>query len=215
MSFCNNVFVGTRYLQRELAGQNVASEVMLPPVTVNSLPVRNITEVQPHILLKQNDTTNAGTICVMKAVAMVKQKYPRTELSVMIENFEDWLDSDIDTEQFVQPFDCTISFVPEKFHEDFKKADVFINCSPSETVPQALLAAMASGLPSISFETYGAREIIENGVNGLLIRLNDHNQLSDKIIKLIEEPALTETISKEAVKIRGKLSVDNFARLLQ
>ena len=215
MSLCGNVYLGTRYLQRTLARFKVKSEVMLAPADVKALPMHIIREVQPHILLKQNDTTNAGTICIMKAVAMVKQKYPRTELSVMIENFEEWLDSDIDAEQFVQPFDCTISFVPEKFPENFKKADVYINCSPSETVPLALLAAMASGIPSISFDTYGAREIIENGINGLLIRHFDHNQLADQIIKLVEEPELVENISKEAVKIRQRLGAENFARLAQ
>jgi glycosyltransferase involved in cell wall biosynthesis len=97
----------------------------------------------------------------------------------------------------------------------YAQADIMLNCPSSESAPITLLTGMAMGLPSISFETYGAREIIENGINGIMIRHNDHNQLADEIIRLIEEPPLVKSISKEAVKIREKLSIDNLARLLE
>ncbi len=189
MSLCSNVYVGTRYLQRELAKRNVESEVLLPPVTVNSIPVRTISRVQPHILLVHESATDAGAICAAKAAAMVKQKYPRTELTNLTE-------------------------VPQEFRKAFADADIFVNCSASESAPAALLAAMASGMPSISFETYGAREIIENGVNGFLIRHNDHNQLADSIIKLVEESALVSKVSQEATKLKDKLAVEKLVRLM-
>ncbi len=182
LKLCQDVYVSSRYFQSDLAKQKINSEVVLPPVNIESWPVRTIDQVQPQIMLNQSDTAEAGIICAMKAVGMVKQKYPRTELLLRIENFE--------------------------------TADIFINCSQSETVPWALLAAMATGLPCISVESYGAREVIENGVNGLLIRQNDHSQLADKIIKLVEEPVLAARISKEAVRIRARLSMDNLVRRL-
>jgi len=215
LKLCKNVYVASRYLQLDLAKLKIKSEVVLRPVTANLLPARIVSQVQPHILVKFNSAFDAGVLCAMKAVGIVKQKYPRTELTVLTDLPHNWLNSSMDAVDFLQRHVYKISYVPRELQSAFAEADVFVNCSPYETLQPALLAAMSSGLPTISIETYGAREIIENGVNGLLIRPNDHSQLADKIIKLTEEPALAVNISKEAVKIRARLGIDNVARLVQ
>ena len=215
MSLCGHVYVGTRYLQRKLARYNVKSEVMLPPGSVDSLPVRAITAVQPHILLVHNSAVDSGAICIMRAFIMVKRKFPRTTMTVVTNEPVRWPMEVMQLGQSIQGHDYVSSRNEQDIIRAFAEADLFVNFSTSETVPSALLVAMASGLPSISFETYGAREIIKNGINGLLIQHNDHNQLANEIIRLIEEPVLAASISKEAVKIRARFSVENIVRLLQ
>lgn len=215
LKLCRSVFVSSRYLQLDLAKLNIKSEVVLRPVTSNLLPARIVSKIQPHILVKFNSAFDPGVFCAMKAVGIVKQKYPRTELTVLTDNPQEWVISSMEAIEFLQRHVFMFSHEPKDLQAVFAKADLFVNCSPEESLQPAILAAMSSGLPTISIETYGAREIIENGVNGMLIRPNDHSQLADKIIKLIEEPALAESISKEAVKVKTRLSIDNFARLLQ
>jgi len=215
MSLCSQVYVGTKYLQRELAQYKVKSEVLPPPVNFDSWPVRVIDEVQPHLLLVHNSAIDSGAICAIRAFIMVKHKYPRTTITVVTQDSIRWMMGVMQLGQNIQGHDYVNPDNEPEFRRAFSQADIFVNCSQSESVPPALLAAMASGLPSISFESYGAREIIEYGMNGLLIRHNDHNQLANEIIRLIEEPALAAQISREAAKIRRKLSVDNIARLVK
>jgi len=215
MLLCSNVYVGTRYLKRELAKQNVKSEVMLPPVSTSALPARTIREIQPHILLVNNSAVDSGAICAMRAFIMVKHKYPRTTMTVVTDEPVRWLMGVMQLGQNIQGHDYVSPHKEQDVKKIFGEADLFVNCSASEAAPSALLAAMATGMPSISFETYGAREIIENGINGLLIRHNDHNQLAEEIIRLIEEPALAPQMSKEAAKLRAKVTVENIVRYLQ
>ena len=151
MSWCNRVYVGTRYLQRELAEYQVRSEVMLPPVDLNSFPARTISEIQPHILLVHESAVDAGAICAMRAFIMVKHKYPRTTMTVVTSDAIRWQIGVMQLGQNIQGHYYCNPNEQEKIKSAFAIADVFVNCSPSETVTSPLLAAMVSGLPSISF----------------------------------------------------------------
>lgn len=212
MALFERVFVGSKYQQRELAKFNVSSESLLPPFDINSWPVRKIESVLPQLLLSDENLSEAGILCALKAYSLVKQKYPRTAMTVISNNQEYWSASaeqfglTLDAENFVNP-ESAASIV-----RAYAGADVYVNCSLLESAPAPLLAAMISGLPVISFETYGAREIIHSGENGLLIEHNDYNQLADKIIDLTEQPELATKISAESAKIRLSLSAEKFVQ---
>ncbi len=57
---------------------------------------------------------------------------------------------------------------------------------------------MVLGIPPIACATDGAREIITNGVDGLLVRVGDHEDLAEAILKLIEDPALRQRLGAKA-----------------
>ncbi|MGH8016599.1 MAG: glycosyltransferase family 4 protein, partial [Candidatus Zixiibacteriota bacterium] len=207
MTFCSNVIVGTRYMQRELARRKVKSDVKMPPIDLSSYPVRTITEVQPRLVVVYDGTEDSAKLCAMLAFYLVQQKYPRTELTIAMSEANNEKMPDQILELLQSGISLSVNLKNESYAKEFGQSDIFLNCSYLETAPLELLAAMAMGLPSISFETYGAREIIENGTNGFLIRHNDHSQLADRIIELIENRELVSKVSTEAAKIRAKFSV--------
>ncbi|KQB91651.1 glycosyl transferase family 1 [Geobacillus sp. PA-3] len=49
-------------------------------------------------------------------------------------------------------------------------ATVFVNLSSSEGVPVAIMEAMSMGIPVIATDVGGTREIVENGLNGYLLK---------------------------------------------
>lgn len=56
-----------------------------------------------------------------------------------------------------------------KFYEE-NPVTVFVNLSSSEGVPVSIMEAFSMGLPVIATDVGGTREIVENGVNGYLLR---------------------------------------------
>jgi glycosyltransferase involved in cell wall biosynthesis len=72
--------------------------------------------------------------------------------------------------------------------EVFQAADVFVSPSPSYGATQALVEAMAAGLPIVATDTPDVRDIIEPGVEGYLPTPGDRRQLTDAIAKLFESP---------------------------
>lgn len=210
----NRVFVGSRYLQRLLSKKGINAGVQLPFIETSTIQVRKIDEVQPHILLVHDNPDDSGAVCAMRAFKFVKQKYPRTEMTVVTNNMIPWQLSLSFIEQIYNGVHYIESNDLDEVNNAYANTDVFINCNLSETMPIPLLSAMISGMPSISYETYGPREIIENNVNGVLIRHNDSNQLADRIIELVEVPEMAGKLSGQAVKIKDRVTADKLVSLI-
>ncbi|MFH1861644.1 MAG: glycosyltransferase family 4 protein [bacterium] len=68
--------------------------------------------------------------------------------------------------------------------------DAFVLASKKESFGLVLLEAMAAGVPIIATEAGGVPEIIENGVNGLLIPPEDPDALAQQLRTLIEDSDL-------------------------
>lgn len=83
-------------------------------------------------------------------------------------------------------------------------ADLFVLSSDFEGMPNALMEAMALGLPCISTDCAGggARELISDMENGLLVQCNDIERLSDAIKVVLRNDELKKRFSMKARYIR-------------
>lgn len=94
--------------------------------------------------------------------------------------------------------------------EIYSSAGIFVLPSRSEGFPNALIEAMSLGSPSIAFDiNAGPSEIIDNNVNGLLVRNGDVDGMAGAIQYLIDHPMVRNSFSAEAVKINDDLSLDS------
>ena len=87
--------------------------------------------------------------------------------------------------------------------------DVFVLPSLWEGFPNVVLEAMACGVPVIASDSSGGiREIIENGVNGLLIKPASPTAISDSISDLLSNKKKKESIIREAYKSIERFDVN-------
>ena len=61
-----------------------------------------------------------------------------------------------------------------------------------EGMPNALLEAMASGLACIATRVSGSEDIIQPGVNGLLVESEDYQGMAQALITLLQSQELTQ-----------------------
>jgi glycosyltransferase involved in cell wall biosynthesis len=66
-----------------------------------------------------------------------------------------------------------------------------------DVIPNVLMESMAMGIPTISTEISGIPELIEDGVNGVLVPTNDSLALAEAIIKVRNNPDFAEAIRKK------------------
>ena len=75
-----------------------------------------------------------------------------------------------------------------------------IACLPSyrEGLPKSLLEAAACGLPIVTTDTPGCREVVRDGVNGLLVPVHDAAALAAALGKLIGDAALRRRMGEQS-----------------
>lgn len=89
-------------------------------------------------------------------------------------------------------------------------AFAFVLSSDLEGMPNALIEAMAIGLPCISTDcpSGGPADLIENRVNGLLVPVDDVPALANAMQELCQDAELRASVSKQAITIRERLAID-------
>lgn len=72
----------------------------------------------------------------------------------------------------------------------YAQADIAVLPSYREGLPRALIEAAASGLPIVTTDTSGCREVVAHGENGLLVPVRDAPALAEALRTLTADPAL-------------------------
>ncbi len=92
--------------------------------------------------------------------------------------------------------------VPNVMHQA-ADAGMFLLASRFEGMPNALMEAMACGLPCVAADCdFGPGELIEHGENGLLVPVEDAAALADAMARLAAEEPLRRKLSENAANIR-------------
>ena len=93
---------------------------------------------------------------------------------------------------------------------------VFVLSSDFEGMPNSLMEAMAMGFPVISTDcpSGGPESLIENEENGLLVPVNDSNQLAVALYRLIEDESFKKELGEKAKDIRSRFNQSIISRKL-
>jgi glycosyltransferase involved in cell wall biosynthesis len=76
-------------------------------------------------------------------------------------------------------------------------------------MPNAVLEAMACGLACVATRVSGSEDIIQHGVNGLLVEPEDPHGLARALLTLLQDPATAQQYGRAArTTIEQRYSLD-------
>ena len=133
-------------------------------------------------------TARKGINYLLEAMKKLSSEYPNIFLRAMgdgneKENLEK-MAKELGLEKNVE----FIGRVPrENTAPYYQEASIFVLPSLNEGMSNAMLEALSSGLPLIATDTGGTRELLEDGINGFIIKMKDSQDLADKIEILIKD----------------------------
>ena len=152
--------------------------------------------------------THKGHLVLVEAMSRIKQKCPDCELWIVgegpirntIEGLVDNLGLRGDVVLLGQ-----ISNIPKIL----SLCDLFLFASSSEGMSNAVLEAMAAGLPSVVVDAPGVSECHEAGKTGIIVKRNP-DEIANAVLKLIANNDLLQKIGLNARhRVSNKYSMEN------
>jgi glycosyltransferase involved in cell wall biosynthesis len=88
-----------------------------------------------------------------------------------------------------------------------RRADMFVLSSRYEGFPNALLEAMALGVPVVATDTSGPRRIVRNDVDGLLVPSDDVRALADAMAALMDDEPRRLRLGENAMAVTKRFEI--------
>lgn len=200
--------------QTEFAKRIISESNGVKRIKVISNPVNAIDAIpcdkQNYIVTVGRLTKEKGHRCLVEAFA--KMQHVDWKLSIVGDGTEKA--SLVELVQKLGVSDRVI-FHGHKlnFAKELSEAKIFVLPSLSEGFPNAVIEAMSVPLPCIATRcTEAMDEVVQNGVNGLLVEKENPDALATTIDRLIDNEELQRKLSINAYSVRENLAFEKIAK---
>jgi len=160
-----------------------AEKVMINPMGVDTSIFKKRENVPDKIRF-----ISVGTICLRKghqylfrAFEIVKRRLPQAEL-ICVGNYK------IDFQKERPKWEASFTHYPHVAHDDLavllRTCTAFVFPSQEEGIARAQIEALASGLPLVGTHEGGATTLVEDGVEGFIVRGRDPEHIAEAMIKI-------------------------------
>lgn len=201
---CVNGFVFQSDGAKKLYAKNVQekSVVILNPMEIKNIPNNIITERKKEIVSVGRLHPQKNQHMLIKSFKLIADEYPDYKLCIYGEGYlkstlQNYIDDlELSDKVFLMGSESNIL---EKIYD----ASVFAFTSNYEGLPNALIEAMALGLPCISTDCSpgGAAMLIKNNYNGILVDVGDESKFANKLKYILDNPIKANEMGERAKDI--------------
>jgi len=195
--------LATLGLARGRRGRVVPNPVLAPP------PSTVMSADPPVIVAMGRLVPQKGFDMLLDAFAPVAGRHPGLRLEIWGEGPER---AGLEGHRDELGLRSRVSFpgITPNADEVLRRASVFVLSSRREGFPMVLGEAMANGVPSVSFDCpSGPRELIRDGIDGLLVPPNDVAALSNALERLVVDRDLAARLRARAPEVVERFSLSS------
>lgn len=186
------------------------SKIILNPVNDKYLNVPKPAEREKVVVQSGRLVDFKNQAMLLKAFWKVHEKHPEYILKIYggdsFDGTKEKLESII--KEYGAEGYMMLMGASDNLEKELPRAAVYAFSSDYEGMPNALLEAMALGMPVVATDCPcgGPRTVIEDGKNGLLIPVGDEKAMTESINRLIEDRSLAEYLGDNARKISKRIN---------
>lgn len=197
------------YLVDVFAKFDVPAEAVFNFVDTKNYVFRRREPLAPVFLSNRNFEELYNVGCILRAFAVIQQKYKDAKLIVAGDGAEREKLHKLAKDLKLENVEFLGRVSQKQMPELYNRADVYLNSPNIDNMPNSVIEAFASGTPVVSTDAGGIPYIIETGKTGLLVAINNYEALAHEAIRLVEDNDLAQKIITAAKENCVKYSWEN------
>ena len=164
----------------------------------------------PHLIVTRNLEPIYDNITAVRAFNIVKHAFPAAKLTLAGSGPERKM-----LEELVCGLGLTdvVTFTGrvsnERMSALYQSADIMINPSLVDNMPNSVLEALASGVSVVSTDVGGVRYLVEHEKTALLVPAQDPQAMADAILVLLNDPVKAEQMRQAGIELVQQYSWPN------
>jgi len=163
----------------------------------------------PRLVVTRNLEKIYGIDTAIKAVSILKSKFPDIKLFIagsgpLLEE----LSGLVAMLGLSSNVEFTGKLSPDEVVKLYANADIMLNPTTVDNMPNSVLEALAVGIPVVTTDVGGIPHIVENNQTALLVDVNDAEMMANRVEQLILDVDLFETLVLNGVRQVKKYAWD-------
>ena len=161
--------------------------------------------VSPHLVVTRNLEPIYGIDTAIKAVAVLHESIPEIKLTIAGSGPQKKELEDLVTHLGIEN---AVSFTGKLRPEDivalYQSADIMLNPTTVDNMPNSLLEALACGIPIISTNAGGIPYLVEDERTALLVDIGDIQGMAKQVKRLLGDKLLFENMVRNGLEEAGQ-----------
>jgi len=195
------ILVPSEFLHKVFEKRGLRAEIVGNILNADGFEPRERISVTPNFVVARHLEPPYNIECIIRAFGLVKKRYREAVLVVAGGGSEEKRLKALAAEMGLSASVQFLGYVDNaRMPEIYRKASIFLNASNVDNLPVSILEAFAAGLPVVTTCAGGIAYLVEDGRTGLVVSLNDHEAMAQKIFLLLENPELAQKLVTNARK---------------
>lgn len=185
------------FLKRVAERRGLGAEVIPNVIDLGRYPFKLRERTAPQLIWMRAFHSIYNPFLAIEAFALIQTQYP--DATLVMAGVDKGLESDVKKLARDAGVDDKMRFpgfldMNGKVNE-FSNADIYLNTNDIDNMPVTVLEACALGLPVVATDVGGIKDLLNDGVDALLVAAGDAPAIASAVHNLIDDPDLSSRLS--------------------
>ncbi|HET9799807.1 MAG TPA: glycosyltransferase family 4 protein [Gemmatimonadaceae bacterium] len=155
--------------------------------------------LRPVFLSNRNLHALYNVPCVLRAFGVIQRRFPDARLIVVGDGPDRATVHETARALGLRHVDFVGAVPPAEMGRWYDAADVYLNASNIDNMPNSIIEAFACGLPVVTSRAGGIPYLVEHERNGLLVDCENHEALATAAMRLLDDEQLAQRVIAEGL----------------
>lgn len=186
------------------------------PLAPEFFTIPNLESGNEHRLLYAGTVDERKNVLdLLRALVIVRQQIPAIQLRVAGRTTSPPYEEKVRRFVAEQGLTPNVEFLglldKEQMLQEYARCAVVVLASRQETMPMAVIEAMAAGKPVVTTRVGGVPELVEDGGSGYTVAPCDVESLARHVLELLNDATIRQRLGQRARQLAGRFQLETVA----